>query len=139
MGNLEGSSTEQNLRRAFAAESEAAGRFSYYAQKAEAEGYPDIAALFRALAEGETNHAFGHLDFLADLPDPVTGMAGGTTEDHLKAAIEHETLDYTRVYPAYADTARQEGFAEVADWFETVARAERGHAARLTAGLESLT
>lgn len=138
MANLKGTTTEQNLRLAFAAESEAAGRFSYYAQRAEAEGYPDIAALFRDLAAGETNHAFGHLDLLAG-SDPGAGDAGVSTEDNLKAAIEHETLDYTEVYPVYARTARDEGFPEVADWFETVSRAERSHAGRLTAGLESLT
>ncbi len=124
--------------RAFAAESEASGRFLYFAQKAEAEGYPDIAALFRALAEGETGHAFGHLDLL-------TGGAGGgngaglCTEDNLKQAIEAETREYTEAYPGYARTAREEGFDEIADWFDTVTRAERSHAGRLTSGLESLS
>ncbi|HET7488704.1 MAG TPA: rubrerythrin family protein [Acidimicrobiales bacterium] len=134
MAQLHGSRTEANLRAAFAAESESNGRFLYYAQRAEAEGYPDIAALFRTLAEGENGHAFGHLDFLC-------GGAGdsASTEDHLKDAIEAETREYTEVYPAYAAAAREEGFAEIADWFDTVARAERSHAGRLTAGLDSLT
>jgi rubrerythrin len=137
MARLEGSRTEANLRKAFAAESEANGRFLYFAQRAEAEGYPDIASLFRTLAEGENGHAFGHLDYLA-------GGAGedaedATTEDNLKEAIEAETREYADVYPGYARTAREEGFDEVADWFDTVARAERSHAGRLTSGLESLS
>ena len=133
MAPLAGSRTEANLRKAFAAESEANGRFLYFAQKAEAEGYPDIATLFRALAEGENGHAFGHLDLL-------TGAEGGAdTEDNLKAAIEDETREYTEVYPGYARMARDEGFEDIADWFDTVARAERSHAGRLTSGLESLS
>ena len=133
MPPLEGSRTEANLKHAFAAECEANGRFLYYAQRAEAEGYPDIAGLFRALAEGEHGHAFGHLDLLAGSDE------GDTTEDNLKAAIEDETREYTEVYPAYATAAREEGFEEIADWFDTVIRAERSHAGRLTAGLDSLS
>ena len=138
MAKLEGSRTEANLMRAFAAESEANGRFLYFAHKAEAEGYPDIAALFRALAEGETGHAFGHLDLLTGGGGDGNG-AGLCTEDNLKQAIEAETREYTEAYPAYARTAREEGFDEIADWFDTLTRAERSHAGRLTSGLESLS
>jgi rubrerythrin len=137
MGRLEGSRTEANLRKAFAAESEANGRFLYYAQRAEAEGYPDIATLFRTLAEGENGHAFGHLDYLFGGPDQDDEAR--STEDHLKEAIEAETREYTEVYPVYSSMAREEGFDEIADWFDTVARAERSHASRLTSGLESLS
>lgn len=137
MARLEGSRTEANLRRAFAAESEANGRFLYYAQRAEAEGYPDIASLFRALAEGENGHAFGHLDYL--FGGAGGDDDGGTTEDNLKEAIRAETREYTEAYPTYARTAREEGFDDVADWFDTVGRAERSHASRLTSGLESLS
>ena len=137
MADLAGTTTEENLQQAFAAESEANGRFLYFAQRAEADGYPDIASLFRSLAQGEHAHALGHLDFLAG--SGAGGDDGGaTTEDNLKTAIEDETREYTEVYPAYAQTARDEGFPEIADWFETVARAERSHAGRLTSGLESL-
>jgi rubrerythrin len=136
MANLSGSKTEENLQRAFAAESEANGRFQYFAQRAEAEGYPDIAALFRALAQNEHGHAVGHLDYLA----AASGGDGDgpTTEENLKAAIIDETREYTDVYPVYSRVARDEGFDDIADWFETVARAERSHAGRLTSGLESL-
>ena len=140
MSKLSGTRTEANLRQAFAAECEANGRFLYFAQRAEAEGYPDIAALLRSLAQGELGHAVGHLDFVCDdgEEDGGAGPSGPTTEDNLKAAIQDETREYTEVYPAYAQTARDEGFDDVADWFETVARAERSHAGRLTSGLDSL-
>ncbi|MGI8686452.1 MAG: rubrerythrin family protein [Acidimicrobiales bacterium] len=138
MAKLEGSRTQDNLRKAFASESEANGRFGYFAQRAEAEGYPDIATLFRALAEGENNHAFGHLDYLFGGPGQDDDE-GASTEDNLKESIEAETRVYTEVYPVYARMAREEGFEEIADWFDTVARAERSHAGRLTAGLESLS
>ncbi len=136
MANLSGSKTEENLQRAFAAESGANGRFQYFAQRAEAEGYPDIAALFRALAQGEHGHAVGHLDYLA----AASGGDGGgpTTEENLRAAIIDETREHTDVYPVYSRVARDEGFDDIADWFETVARAERSHAGRLTSALESL-
>lgn len=137
MGNLSGSKTEENLQRAFSAESEANGRFLYFAQRAEAEGFPDIASLFRSLAQGEHGHAVGHLDYLAAAAGG--DGAGPTTEENLKAAIVDETREYTEVYPVYARVARDEGFDDVADWFETVARAERSHAGRLTSGLESLS
>ena len=137
MARLKGSRTAANLRKAFAAESEAYGRFAYYAQRAEAEGYPDIATLFRALAEGERGHAFGHLDYLFGGPDDDDTNA--STEDHLREAVEAETREYTHAYPAYAHTARAEGFEEIADWFDAVGRAERSHAARLTGGLASLS
>ncbi|HEX2701450.1 MAG TPA: rubrerythrin family protein [Acidimicrobiales bacterium] len=137
MVKLDGSRTEANLRKAFASESEANGRFLYFAQRAEAEGYPDIATLFRSLAEGENNHAFGHLDYLFGGPGDEDD--GASTEDNLKQSIEAETREYTEAYPLYARVAREEGFDDVADWFDTVARAERSHAGRLTAGLESLS
>jgi len=136
MAKLEGSRTQDNLRKAFASESEANGRFLYFAQRAEKEGYPDIATLLRALAEGENNHAFGHLDYL--FGGPGSDDEGGSTEDNLKESVVAETREYTEVYPVYARMAREEGFDEIADWFDTVARAERSHAGRLTAGLESL-
>ncbi len=87
MPDIKGSKTEQNLKEAFAGESQANRRYLYFAQKADVEGYPDVAALFRSVAEGETGHAFGHFDFLAPAGDPVTGEAVGSTEDNLKSAI----------------------------------------------------
>jgi rubrerythrin len=139
MPDLKGSQTEGNLKEAFAGESQANRRYLYFAQKADVEGYPDVAALFRSVAEGETGHAFGHLDFLAAVGDPVTGEPLGSTEENLRAAIASETRVYSEMYPDYARTAREEGFVEVAEWLETLARAEKSHALRFAQGLESLS
>ena len=111
MPDLNGTQTHSNLKEAFAGESQANRRYLYFAQKADVEGYPDVAALFRSVAEGETGHAFGHFDFLAEVGDPVTGVAVGATSDNLNSAIEGETYEYTEMYPGFAKTARDEGFA----------------------------
>jgi rubrerythrin len=137
--DLESSRTHENLKYALAAESQANRRYLYFAQKADIEGYPDVAALFRSVAEGETGHAFGHFDFLAEVGDPVTGMAIGDTEDNLRSAIAGETYEYTEMYPGFARIAREEGFDNIAEWFETLARAERSNAERLGSGLEAVS
>jgi len=139
MPDLNGSQTHSNLKEAFAGESQANRRYLYFAQKADVEGYPDVAALFRSVAEGETGHAFGHFDFLAEVGDPVTGVAVGATSDNLNSAIEGETSEYTEMYPGFAKTARDEGFDQTAEWFETLARAEKSHAGRFGEGLASLS
>src|SRR5216110_890857 len=139
MADLNGSKTHDNLKEAFAGESQANRRYLYFAQKADVEGYPDVSALFRSVAEGETGHAFGHFDFLAEVGDPVPGTAVGPTEDNLKSAIEGETYEYTEMYPGFARTARDEGFESIAEWFETLARAEKSHAGRFTQGLASVS
>ena len=139
MAELKGSKTEENLKAAFAAESQANRRYLYFAQKADIEGYPVVSALFRSVAEGETGHAFGHFDFLAEAGDPVTDEPVGATEDNLRSAIAGETDEYTEMYPGFARTARDEGFDEIAEWLETLARAEKSHAGRFTQGLESLS
>ena len=137
MPDLEGSQTHENLKAAFGRESQANRRYLYFAQKADVEGYPDVAAVFRSVAEGETGHAFGHLDFLVAAGDPLTGQRVGTTADNLRSAIHGETYDYTEMYPGFAETARAEGFPEVAEWLEALARAEKSHAARFEKALES--
>ena len=139
MAELKGSRTEENLKAAFAAESQANRRYLYFAQKADIEGYPDLSALFRSVAEGETGHAFGHFDFLAAAGDPVTDQPVGPTEDNLRSAIVSETYEYTEMYPGFARTARDEGFVEVAEWLETLARAEKSHALRFAQGLDSIS
>jgi rubrerythrin len=139
LSDLKGSKTQENLKEAFAGESQANRRYLYFAQKADVEGYPDVAALFRSVAEGETGHAFGHFDFLAEVGDPVTDEAVGSTEDNLRSAIAGETYEYTEMYPGFARTAREEGFEEIAEWLETLARAEKSHAGRFAAGLENIS
>lgn len=138
MSDLQGTKTEQNLRQAFAYESQASSRYLYFAQQADVEGYPDAAALFRSVAESETGHALGHFDFLVEVGDPATGKPLGDTPDNLASAIASETQESAEMYPSFAKTAREEGLHEVADWLKTVARAENGHARRLTDGLSSL-
>lgn len=137
-GGLEGTKTHENLKQAFAGEAQANRRYLYFAREADVEGYSDIAGLFRDTAEGETGHAHGHLDYLKEIGDPVTGEPIGGTEANLKAAIVGETYEYTEMYPSYARIAREEGFEEIAEWFETLARAERSHAGRFQKGLDSL-
>ncbi len=138
MAELKGSKTQENLKEAFAGESQANRRYLYFAQKADVEGHPDVASLFRSVAEGETGHAFGHFDFLAEVGDPATGEPVGSTESNLKSAIAGETYEYTEMYPGFSKTARDEGFEEVAEWLETLARAEKSHAGRFTQALEGL-
>ena len=136
--SLKGSKTEQNLKDAFAGESQANRRYLYFAQKADVEGYNDVSSVFRSTAEGETGHAHGHLDYLKEVGDPATGEPFGSTDLNLKAAIAGETYEYTDMYPGMAKSAREEGFDEIADWFETLAKAERSHANRFQKALDSL-
>jgi rubrerythrin len=138
MPNLAGTKTHQNLKDAFAGESQANRRYLYFAAKADVEGQNDVAAVFRSTAEGETGHAHGHLEYMEAVGDPATGLPIGSSSDNLKAAIAGETHEYTDMYPGMAKTARQEGFDEIADWFETLAKAERSHANRFTKALDAL-
>ncbi len=138
MADLKGSKTHDNLKAAFAGESQANRRYLYFAKVADVEGYPDVAGLFRDTAEGETGHAHGHLDFLKRVGDPATGQPIGATDENLKAAIAGETYEYTEMYPSMAKAARSEGFTEIAEWFETLAKAEKSHAGRFQKGLESI-
>ncbi|MBI4574050.1 MAG: rubrerythrin [candidate division NC10 bacterium] len=135
---LKGSKSFEHLKEAFAGESQANRRYLYFARQADVEGFPDVAGLFRDTAEGETGHAHGHLDFLKEVGDPVTGLPIGVTSQNLKSAVEGETYEYTQMYPSFARTAREEGFEELAEWFETLARAEKSHAGRFSKGLETL-
>ena len=130
MADLAGTKTHENLKAAFAGESQANRRYLYFAKVADIEGYPEIASNFRETAEGETGHAHGHLDYIKRVGDPATGLAIGDSEENLRAAVAGETHEYTDMYPSMAATARDEGFGEIADWFETLAKAEKSHAGR---------
>jgi rubrerythrin len=138
MPSLRGTVTEQNLKDALAGESQANRRYLYFAQKADFEGFNDVAAVFRSIAEGETGHAHGHLAYLEEVGAPATGKPIGPTGDNLKAAIASETHEYTDMYPGMARAARQEGFDEIADWFETLAKAGKSHAGRFQKALDAL-
>ena len=135
---LQSSKTVQNLKDAFAGESQANRRYLYFAAKADVEGENDVAAVFRSTAEGEAGHAHGHLEYLEEVGDPATGLPMGDTRKNLLASIEGETHEYTDMYPGMAKTAREEGFEEIADWFETLAKAERSHANRFQKALEAM-
>jgi rubrerythrin len=138
MPQLDGTKTHENLKEAFAGESQANRRYLYFARRADIEGLTDASSLFRDTAEGETGHAFGHLDFLAEVGDPATGEVIGSTTKNLASAVAGETYEFTAMYPGFAKTARDEGFEEVADWFATLARAEKTHAGRFKKALDSL-
>ena len=136
--SLAGTKSHENLKGAFASESQANRRYLYFARVADIEGYPDVGGLFRDTSEAETGHAFGHLDFLKEVGDPCTGVPIGSTEKNLKSAVEGETYEYTEMYPGFARTAREEGLAELAEWFETLAKAEKSHAGRFNKGLDRI-
>ena len=136
---LKGTKTHENLKEAFRGESQANRRYLYFARRADIEGYPDIGGLFRDTSEAETGHAFGHLDFLKEVGDPATEEPFGSTEQNLKSAIAGETYEFTQMYPGFAKSARDEGFDEIAEWFETLSKAEKSHAGRFTKGLQNLS
>jgi len=137
--SVKGSKTEQSLKEAFAGESQANRRYLYFANQADIAGANDVAAVFRSTAEGETGHAHGHMEYLitGGAGEPGTGMPAKTVAEALQAAISGETHEYTDMYPGMAKTAREEGFDEIADWFETLAKAERSHANKFTKTLEA--
>ena len=137
--SVKGTKTEQSLKDAFAGESQANRRYLYFANQADIAGANDVAAVFRSTAEGETGHAHGHMEYLIEggAGEPGTGMPAKTVAEALQAAIAGETHEYTDMYPGMAKTARDEGFDEIADWFETLAKAERSHANKFTKTLEA--
>jgi rubrerythrin len=132
--SVKGTKTEHALKDAFAGESKANRRYLYFANMADVAGAPDVASVFRSTAEGETGHAHGHMEYLitGGAGDPETGLPAGSVTEALESAIAGETHEYTDMYPGMAKTARDEGFDEIADWFETLAKAERSHANKFT-------
>lgn len=138
MAKLQNTKTHDNLKHAFAGESQANRRYEYFAKVADVEGHPDVAGLFRDTASGETGHAHGHLDYLKQVGDPATGLPIGSTEKNLAAAVHGETEEYQSMYPGFAKTAREEGFDDIAEWFETLAKAEKSHAGRFSKALDGL-
>ena len=138
MPTLAGTKTFENLKEGFAGESQANRRYLYFARQADIEGYPDVSGVFRDTAEGETGHAFGHLEFLAEVGDPATGKPIGDSKLNLQAAVAGETYEYSEMYPGFARMAREEGFDEIAEWFETLARAEKSHAGRFQKAYDTI-
>ena len=136
--SLKGTKSHDNLKEAFAGESQANRRYLYFARVADIEGLPEIAGNFKETADGETGHAHGHLKYLAQVGDPATGLPIGNTEKNLKASIAGETHEYETMYPSMAKSARDEGFDDIAEWFETLAKAEKSHAGRFAKALAAL-
>lgn len=136
MPELRGSKTHENLKEAFAGESQANRRYLYFARQAKVEGHNDVADLFEDTSKAETGHAFGHMDYLLEAGDPATGEEIGTTAKNLASAVAGETYEFTSMYPGFAKIARDEGFDEIADWFATLARAEKTHAGRFQKALD---
>jgi len=134
------SKTFENLRTAFAGESQANRRYIYFSKRADVEGLADVSASFQRIADGETSHAFGHFDMILKHGggDPVTELPVGTTEQNLKSAIAGEEYEFSEMYPGFAKIAREEGFNEIAEWFEVMAKSEKAHANTFKKILERL-
>lgn len=135
MASIKGSKTEQNLLKAFAGESQARNRYTFFAKIAQKEGYEQIAAIFLETAENEGQHAkqyFKHLEggiveITAAYP---AGKLGGATAENLAAAADGENEEWTDLYPAFADMAESEGFKEAANTFRQIAKVEAWHEKR---------
>ena len=136
MTELAQSKTIENLRAAFAGESQANRRYTYFSRKADEEGYPEVSALFRSVADGETAHALRHFDYMRKVGDPVTKVPVLDVKGMLESAMKGETYECTTMYPEFAKVARQEGFEEIAKWLETLAKAEKAHAGKYKQALE---
>lgn len=146
MGSLKGTQTEKNLLKAFAGESQARNRYTYFASKAKKEGYDQISAIFEETAAQEKEHAKRFFSFLEGGEVEITAAfpAGvvGTTLENLKAAAAGENCEYTDLYPGFASVARKEGFEAVAMVFDAVSVAEKQHEKRyldLAANIEAGT
>jgi len=137
--DLRGSKTLENLKAAFAGEAQANRRYLYFARLADSEGCPEVAGLFRDVAQHETGHAFGHMRFLKQVGDPVTNVPIGSTRQNLTSCYEGETYEATQMYPGFAKVAREEGLEELAKWFDSLARVEKTHAELYAKALKSLT
>jgi len=126
---LKGSKTEQNLLAAFAGESQARNKYTYFAAAAKEEGFEQIAGIFLETAENEREHAKREFDFLKGI---------GNTRANLKTAAEGENYEHTRMYPEFKQVAREEGFSEIADFFKEVGEVEEEHEKRYLALLKNL-
>ncbi len=142
MASIKGTETEKNIMAAFAGESQARNRYTYFASKAKKEGYVQIAAIFQETADQEKEHAKRLFKLLEGGEVEITGSfpAGtiGTTEENLLASAGGEHYEHTEMYPAFAEVARKEGFADIAAIFEAIAVAEKQHEARYRALAENI-
>lgn len=139
--SIKGTKTEHNLMAAFAGESQARNRYTYYASVAKKEGYEQIAALFLETADNEKEHAKRFFKFLDGTPVEITAMYPSTFGDtitNLKAAASGENEEWTDLYPKFADIAEQEGFKDIAFVFRKIAEVEKRHEARYLKLLQNI-
>lgn len=142
MTKLKGSQTEKNLLKAFAGESQARNRYTYFASKAKKEGYVQISNIFTETADNEKEHAKRFFKFLeGGVVEIAAGFPAGvigSTAENLKAAAGGENEEWSKLYPAFADVAEKEGFNEIADVFRAVSVAEKQHEKRYLALLKNI-
>lgn len=142
MAELKGSRTEQNLLKAFAGESQARNRYTYFASVAKKEGYEQICAIFQETADNEKEHAEVFFKHLVGGPVEITATypAGkiGKTAENLLAAADGEKEEWDKLYPEFERIAREEGFIQIADSFKEIAEVEEKHEARYRALLENV-
>ena len=143
MATIKGTKTEQNLLKAFAGESQARNRYTYFAGAARKEGFEQIANIFQETADNEKEHAkvfFGHLEG-GELEITAMYPAGAVkgTQENLEAAAAGEKMEWTALYPEFGKIAREEGFPEVARSFEQIAKAEKFHEGRYRRLLDNVT
>jgi rubrerythrin len=142
MKNLKGTKTEKNLLKAFAGESQARNRYTYFASQAKKDGYEQIAAIFIETADNEKEHAKRLFKFLegGEVEITATFPAGviGETKENLRAAAAGENYEHTKMYPEFARIAEEEGFHEIASVFRAIAVAERQHEKRYLALLDNI-
>jgi rubrerythrin len=142
MTELKGTKTEQNLLKAFAGESQARNRYTYFSKQAKKEGYEQIAAIFAETAENEKEHAkvfFKHLQGgMVEITAAYPAGVIGTTEENLLEAAEGEKMEWGTLYPDFAQIAEDEGFPDVAHSFRNIAKVEAQHEKRYRALLENV-
>jgi rubrerythrin len=142
MGKLKGSKTEKNLLAAFAGESQARNRYTYFASQAKKENYEQISAIFSDTADNEKEHAKRFFKFLeggtAEIIASFPAGVIGTTAENLKEAAEGENFEHTKLYPGFARVAEEEGFKDVAAAFKMISIAERSHEKRYRALLNNI-
>lgn len=141
--SLKGTKTEQNLLKAFAGESQARNRYEYFSSVAKKEGYVQIAAIFQETADQEKEHAKRFFKFLeggmVEIQASYPAGVIGTTIENLKAAAEGENEEWTKLYPAFAEIAREEGFPEVATAFKMISKVEAEHERRYLKLLQNIS
>jgi rubrerythrin len=141
--SLKGTKTEQNLLKAFAGESQARNRYEFFASAARKEGYEQIAAIFQETANQEKEHAKRYFKFLeggvAEIVASYPAGIIGTTKENLKAAAEGENEEWTKLYPGFAEIAKNEGFPEIAAAFKMIAKVETEHERRYLKLLQNIS